>query len=94
MQTRALAVIEHRGEGGGADLWVLGRRVLRLTRRQARLVYGRMVTPLFAHHDGSRVRESEAPGMRRWLKLAGVLVCTDTGTAMLHWRGWESDARR
>lgn len=94
MQTRALAVIERREEAGGTDYWVLNRRVLRLTRRRARTVYGRTVTPLFAHRDGSRVRESEAPGMRCWLKLAGVLVCTDSGSALLHWRGWEPSARR
>ena len=82
------------GEVPAADVWVGGRRVLRLTRARAGLVYG-PVTVLRAHRGGLSVRRAEVdrlPTMERLVKKAvlicGLLVCSRWGSAMVQWRGF------
>jgi len=86
-------LIEHR-PGGGVDIYVRGRRVLRLTRRPGRSIYG-LVTVLHAHADGRSVLKAEIAG-NLWARLrtiCGVLICIRRpgplrGSLLVQWRGF------
>lgn len=87
MKTPVLTV-EHR-PAGGVDIWVRGRRTLRLTRQRARKI-NRLLTLLLAHADGRSVLKDEVEGKvyKRFRLACGVLVNTRWGAVMVQWRGF------
>lgn len=81
-------LIEHRATGG-MDIWLRGRRTLRLTRQRARKI-NRFLTVLLAHADGRSVLKDEVQGKiyKRLTLVCGVLVNTRWGAVMVQWRGF------
>lgn len=81
-------LIEHRA-GSTVDIWVLGRRTLRLTRQRARKI-SRLLTVLRAHADGRSVLKAEVEGKiyKKLVLVCGVLVNTRWGAVMVQWRGF------
>lgn len=76
------------------DLWVGGRRVVRVTRRRAGIVYGAW-TVLRSHRGGLPVRRSEVEPLplvprlfKKTVLTSGFLLCTPAGSVLVQWRGW------
>jgi hypothetical protein len=71
------------------DVTIRGRRVLRISPRRGRWIYGRF-TVLHAHKGGRSVLRREArPWTWGWLRtVCGVLVCTPRGSVMVQFRAW------
>lgn len=87
MRPQAFLLIEHGGRK--TDVWLRGRRVLRLTRMRARKITG-FLTVLLAHADGRSVLKAEVEGKiyKRLALVCGVLLNTRWGAVMIQWRGF------